>query len=103
MYYCVARVTRLVLLIILDLLKPVTIEDPSSEEQQSKIVNRFQELGTYRGRRQFVGPPTRWKIILKRYVLRCLRKEARISQDFNVLMSSFQVSGAEKSRLPRLR
>ena len=40
---------------------------------------------------------------MKRYVLRCLRKEARLSQDFNVVGSSFQTMGAatEKARLPR--
>ena len=41
---------------------------------------------------------------MKRYVLRCLRKEARLSQDFNVVGSSFQMMSAatEKARLPRL-
>ena len=40
---------------------------------------------------------------MKRYVLRFLRKEARLSQDFNVVGSSFQMMGAatEKTRLPR--
>ena len=35
--------------------------------------------------------------------MRCLRKEARLSQDFNVVGSSFQTMGAatEKARLPR--
>ena len=53
----------------------------------------------------FKGPPTIYggKAILKRRVLRCLRKEARLSQDFNVVGSSFQMMGAatEKARLPR--
>ena len=41
--------------------------------------------------------------MLKRYVLRCLRKEARLSQYFNVVGSSFQMMAAatEKARLPR--
>ena len=40
---------------------------------------------------------------MKRYVLRFVRKEARLSQDFNVVGSSFQMMGAatEKARLPR--
>ena len=32
---------------------------------------------------------------MKRYVFRFLRKEATLSQDFNVVGSSFQMSGAE--------
>ena len=42
------------------------------------------------------GPPTikGGKAILKIYVLRCLRKEARLSQYFNVVWSSFQMMGA---------
>ena len=56
------------------------------------MVNNFQELGT------FEGPPTirGGKAILKRYVFRFLRKEARLSQDFNVVRSMFQMSGAAK-------
>ena len=40
---------------------------------------------------------------MKRYVLRFLRKEARLSQDFNVVGSAFQIMGAatENARLPR--
>ena len=40
---------------------------------------------------------------MKRYVFRFLRKEARLSQDFFVVGSSFQKMGAatEKARLPR--
>ena len=40
---------------------------------------------------------------MKRYVLRCLRKEARLSQYFDVVGSSFQMMGAatKKARLPR--
>ena len=41
---------------------------------------------------------------MKRHVLRCLRKEARLSQlYYNVVGSSFQMVGAatEKARLPR--
>ncbi len=53
----------------------------------------------------FKGPPTilGGKAILKRYVSRFLRREARLSQDFNVVGSSFQRMGAatEKARLPR--
>ena len=39
---------------------------------------------------------------MKRYVLRCLWKEARLSQDFNVVGSSFQMMRAatKKARLP---
>ena len=52
-----------------------------------------------RGRRQFKVE----KAILNRYVLRFLRKEARLSQDFSVVGHSFQRMGAatEKARLPR--
>ena len=41
--------------------------------------------------------------MLKRYVFRLLRKEARLSQDLNVVGSSFQIMSAatEKARLPR--
>ena len=51
-----------------------------------------------RGRRLFKVE----KQYLKRYVLRFLPKEARLSQDFNVVGSSFQMMGAatEKARLP---
>ena len=61
--------------------------------QQNEIVNHIQMPGTYRGHHQFKGPPTieGGKAILRRYVLRFLRKEARISQDFNVVGSSFQM------------
>ena len=40
---------------------------------------------------------------MKRYVFRFLRKDARLSQDFKVVGSSFQMMGAatEKARLPR--
>ena len=40
---------------------------------------------------------------MKIYVLRFLRKEVRLSQYFNVVGSSFQMSGTatEKERLPR--
>ena len=39
---------------------------------------------------------------MKRYVLRILRKEARLSQDFSVVGSTFQMMGAatEKACLP---
>ena len=81
--------------------------DPSSEAQQNKIVNHFQELGTYSGHHQFKGPSTilDGKVIFKRYVLRFLRNKAKLSQYFNVVGSSFQMSGAatEKARLPRFR
>ena len=78
---------------------------PSSEAQQNKIVNHFQEPGTYSGRHPFKGPSTilGGKVILKRYVLGFLRNKAKLSQYFNVVGSSFQMSGAatEKARLPR--
>ena len=40
---------------------------------------------------------------MKIYVFRFLRKDARLSQDFKVVGSSFQMMGAatEKARLPR--
>ena len=40
---------------------------------------------------------------MEKQVLNCLRKEARLSQDFNVVGSSFQMKGAatEKAGLPR--
>ena len=52
-----------------------------------------------RGRRLFKVE----KQFLKRYVFRFLRKDARLSQDFKVVGSSFQMMGAatEKARLPR--
>ena len=43
----------------------------------------------FKGRRVF-----KWKAILKRYVLRFLRKEARLTQDVNVIGSSFEMMGA---------
>ena len=76
-----------------------------TEAQQNKILNHIQEPGTYTGHHQFQGAPTIYggKVILKRHVSRFLRKEARLSQDFNVVGSSFQRMGAatEKARLPR--
>ena len=35
--------------------------------------------------------------------MRCLRKEARLSQDFNVVASPFQMMGAATSETPVLR
>ena len=59
----------------------------------------------YRSHHQFEESPTIYggKAILKRYILRILQKEARLSQDFNVGASLFQISGAatEKACLPR--
>ena len=79
---------------------------PSSEAQQNKIINQIQKPGTCRGHHQYEGPPTIYggKAILKRYVLRFLRNEARLSQDLTVVGSSFQMMGAatEKARLPKL-